>query len=90
MTAPAAPASVMGLCWRAYYATGDWERQHHLTHWVMDLSHYKQLRAECEARSGDRTDPETWIPDPGAMLLTIAIDGRADGGEPHLETPDAP
>ena len=75
----------LSLCVRVYYAAGVWQRHDPHTRWVMDLGHYKRIRAECEARSGDRTDPETWIPDPGDRLLAIPVDVRADGGEPHLE-----
>jgi hypothetical protein len=55
----------------------------------MDLDHYKRLRADMEARSGKHTDPETWTPAPGDLLMGIVIDVRDDGGEPHLETPAA-
>ncbi len=78
---------MMDLCAQAYYATGAWERQHHSTRWVMDLASYKQIRAECEAVTGQHTDPDTWIPDPGDMLFAIRIEVRDQGGEPHLETP---
>ena len=53
--------------------------------WVMNLASYKQLRADCEAATGRRTDPDTWIPDPADQLFGIWIEVRDDGGVPHLE-----
>ena len=52
----------------------------------MNLSSYRQVRAECEVLTGRQTDPDTWIPDPGDMLFGIFIEVREDGGPPHLET----
>lgn len=77
------------LCMRAYYAADPVQRQDRQTRWVMDLTHYKRIRAASEAYldSEHQTDPETWIPDPGDLLCAIPIDVREDGGEPHLETP---
>lgn len=80
------------LCVRAYYAADPVQRADRRTRWVMDLAHYKQIRATSEAHldSDEKTDPETWIPDPADLLMAIPIDVRDDGGEPHLETPGAP
>jgi hypothetical protein len=77
------------LCMRAYYAADESQRADRRTRWVMDLDHYKQIRAVSEAYRPDdeKTDPETWVPDPGDVLCRIPIDVRDDGGEPHLETP---
>jgi hypothetical protein len=75
------------LCTQAYCATDDWERQDNRTRWVMDADSYKQLRAECEAVTGQQTDPGTWVPDPGDTLFAIPIDVRAGGGTPHLKCP---
>jgi hypothetical protein len=80
----------IALCWRAYAAADPVQLAERHARWVMDLSHYKQIRAAYEARTGHQTDPETWVPDPGDLLLAIPIDVRTDGGEPHLETPDEP
>ena len=80
-------ASMLELCSRAYSATGGRERQDSRTCWVMDLASYKQIRAECEAFNGRRTDPDTWVPDPGDQLFGIRIEVRGHGGGPHLETP---
>ena len=55
------------------------------TRWVMDLARYRQLRADCEVYNGRRTDPDTWMPDPGDQLFGIPVEVREDGGVPHLE-----
>ena len=80
---------LIATCLRAYAAASALDCANRRTRWVMDLSHYKRLRADVEARDGQHTDPETWTLDPGDLLMGIPIDIRDDGGEPHLETPAA-
>ena len=75
------------LCMRAYHAADPSQLADSRTRWVMDLTHYKQVRAVSEAYRKQPTDPETWKPDPGDRLCAIPIDVREDGGEPRLETP---
>lgn len=84
------PSSAKDLCMRAYNAATDAQLANRRTRWVMDLSHYKQIRAEVEAISGQHTDPDTWIPTPDDRMFALPIVVRDDGGEPHLETPDEP
>jgi hypothetical protein len=77
---------------RAYHTADPVQLADRRTRWVMDLDHYRAIRAVSEAYldSDHRTDPETWVPDPGDRLCAIHIDVREDGGKPHLETPDGP
>ncbi len=82
-----APDDLWALCVQAYYAADPaWRAERH-TRWVMNLAYYKQIRAVSEAYRPDdeKTDPETWIPDPSDLLMAIPIDVREGGGEPHLE-----
>ena len=76
---------LMDLCALAYAAADDPERQERPGRWVMDLASYEQIRAECEALTGQHTDPDTWVPDPADRLFAIPVDVRDHGGEPHLE-----
>jgi hypothetical protein len=77
----------MRLCVQAYYAVDPVWRAGSRVRWVMDLGWYKQIRAASEAYldSDEKTDPDTWIPEPGDLLMAIPVDVREDGGEPHLE-----
>jgi hypothetical protein len=89
MTASTTTDDLWDRCMRAYHAADPVQLADRRTRWVMDLDHYKQIRAVSEAykEPEHRTDPETWVPDPGDRLCMIPIDVRDDGGEPHLETP---
>jgi hypothetical protein len=80
-----AARDLWALCKQAYYDVDPVWRADPRIRWVMDLTHYKQIRAQSEAYSDHQTDPETWMPDPGDLLMAIPIDVREDGGEPHLE-----
>jgi hypothetical protein len=56
--------------------------------WVMDLDHYKQVRAACVEAGAiypEGNDPEDWVPKPEDQLFALFIDVREDGGAPHLE-----
>lgn len=86
-TASTTADDLWSFCMRAYHAADEAQRTDPRTRWVMDLDHYKRIRAVSEACSEHQADPDTWIPDPGDMLCAIRIDVREDGGEPHLETP---
>jgi hypothetical protein len=60
-------------------------------YWVMDLGHYKQVRAACQAAGAiyppDEQDTETWVPKPEDRLFGLLVEVRGDGGPPHLEYP---
>jgi len=51
----------------------------------MNPAWYRQVRAAAEVTTGNRTDPDAWIPDPAGVLFGIPVSVRDDGEEPHLE-----
>lgn len=61
-------------------------------YWVMDLDHYKQVRAAARANGlyggDDDGDPDKWIPAPEDRIFGLRIEVRDDGGAPHVETPN--
>jgi len=56
----------------------------------MNPAWYRQVRAAAEVTTGNRTDPDAWIPDPAGVLFGIPVSVRDDGEEPHLEMTDEP
>ena len=60
-------------------------------YWVMDLDHYRQVRAACQAAGASyppgEDDPDTWVPKPEDRLFGLLVEVRGDGGPPHLERP---